>query len=100
MVGRLVYAKTVLSTLAVYTMHTVLLPMKLCHRLDAIIRDFIWGTAATSKSWHLINWQRVVQSTQLGGLGLMPTHTRNLVLFAKPCWRLLHDEDILWTHLI
>lgn len=87
MTGRLIYAKSVLSALTLYTMQTILLPKHVCTRLDAITRDFIWGSNDSSRAWHLINWKTIAQPKENGGLGIQCSRERNLALLTKLGWR-------------
>lgn len=100
MAGKVVYAKSVLTTLPLYAMQTVLLPTSICQRLDAIIRDFIWGTTAESKKWHLVKWEDITRPPSNDGLGITTDHERNIVHLATTCWHLHQEDEGLWAQLI
>lgn len=86
MAGRIVYAKAVLTTIPLYTMHTALLPKSLCSQMDRIVWDFIWGMSDTKKAWHLISWDMVSRPKYAGGLAIPKMHDRSIALLAKQGW--------------
>lgn len=86
-----------MAALPVYTMQTVFLPMSLCHELDKLMRDFLWGD---SSDHHLVNWTQVCQPKFLGGLSIKSTHLMNLALLAKLGWQLLHEPLDLWARVL
>lgn len=45
--GRITLAKSVLSTIPYYAMQITKLPSQCCHKLEKLIRDFVWGSDNT-----------------------------------------------------
>lgn len=55
-------------------MKIVLLSIKLCNALDALVRNFLWSNRSDSKPVQLLNWGTVSTPKEDGGLGINPTH--------------------------
>ncbi|KAL5785288.1 hypothetical protein ACOSQ2_007680 [Xanthoceras sorbifolium] len=52
------------------------------------------------KKVHLINWETVGETKQRGGLGIQCMRKANQALLAKASWRLMKDEESLWSKVI
>ena len=68
--GRTTLAKSVLSALPIYTMQTSVLPCFTCTRLDALCRNFIWGSSGEHRKIHLVCWDMVCRPKNYRGLGI------------------------------
>ncbi|KAK3183221.1 hypothetical protein Dsin_030507 [Dipteronia sinensis] len=97
--GRATLIKTVTSALLVYTMQAAKLPSEICHKLDKLNRNFLWGHTLDKKTVHLISWDIVCMPKRNGGLGIKKMKGMNQALLAKIEWRLLHNEDEFWCKL-
>lgn len=64
--GRVTLAKSVLSSMPVYTMHNLWMPESICANLDSCIKQFIWG----GRTSHWVKWNKVLSTNQLRGFGL------------------------------
>lgn len=51
-------------------MHFIKLPKEVTKKIDRIQWNFIWGTNDNSKKLHLVGWDTLVKSKDLGGLAL------------------------------
>lgn len=98
--GKLCLVKSVTSSIPVYTMQTHCMPMSVCHKIDAITRNFFWGKGDQQRSWHIVNWEVLITPRNLGGLGIRDTRLTNLALLGKLVWCLLHERDKLWVQVI
>lgn len=67
-------AKSVLSFIPIYSMHTQLLPKGTCDQIDKIIHTFVWGGCDDKKKVHLVNWGTLCRPKKKGGLGLKNMH--------------------------
>jgi hypothetical protein len=76
------------------------LPAKVCDNLDALNRNFLWGSTVDKRKLHLVNWKKVTQPKRFGGLGLHSAKVRNTVSMAKLVWRASKDENGLWATVI
>lgn len=92
--GRVVLARSVLSSIPIYTMQTNLLPKCVCRKIEQIIRGFIW------KGLHLVRWEKVTKAENEGGLGIRSVRQMNLAILAKLGWRLLENGEGIWVEII
>lgn len=61
----------------------------------------MWGySEGKAKKLHLLNWARVCQPKNRGGLGLMPIHIKNDVQLGKWVWRAYRERDSFWNKLM
>ncbi|CAN1172043.1 Putative ribonuclease H protein At1g65750 [Linum perenne] len=51
-------------------MQTLVLPVTVTNRIDAIIRNFVWGGSLVKFKVHLLAWDRICRPNDQGGLGL------------------------------
>lgn len=56
MAGRITLAQSILAALPSYTMQTVLLPKRICRRLEQMTRNFVCGAKPGERTWHSIAW--------------------------------------------
>ena len=81
--GRLTLIKSTLSSLPIYLMSLLVIPRKVCARLEKIQRDFLWGGGALEKKPHLVNWSAVCTNMRQGGLGIRSLVALNKALLGK-----------------
>ena len=96
MVGRRTLIQSVTSSMPVYTMQSVLLPMTTCEHIDRVNRNFLWGSDLDKKKMHHVKWTTVCLRKDRGGLGIRNARDINLALVAKLGWRLLRDDPAPW----
>ncbi|KAL1192979.1 putative ribonuclease H protein [Cardamine amara subsp. amara] len=58
------------------------------------------GESREKRKQHLIAWNKVCLPKKEGGLGIRKAKDMNKALLAKVGWRLLHDKDSLWAHVL
>ena len=68
--GRLVLIKAVLTSLPVYWMDLVPVPQSILDKLRSMIFNFLWGSSAKNKKYHLADWYSLALPTSLGGWGI------------------------------
>jgi ribonuclease HI len=98
--GRAILIQSVSEAIPAYVMQCTPLPAKVCDNLDALNRNFLWGSTADKRKLHLVNWQKVTQPKRFGGLGLHSAKVCNIVSMAKLVWRASKDETSLWATVI
>ena len=98
--GRVTLIKHVTSSLPVYSMQTVELPISVCDKLDSLNRNFLWGDTVDRKKVHLINWDTVCKSKDMGGLGIRNTRDANLAMLSKLGWKLSKNDKGLWAQVL
>ena len=99
-VGRTVLVKSIMNVIPNYVMQGAALPTHLCHKLDRINRDFLWGSTAEKRRLHLIGCNKVVKSKEERGLGIHVARTKNIALLAKLNWRLYQEKESLWAKVM
>ncbi|CAA7042519.1 unnamed protein product [Microthlaspi erraticum] len=98
--GRITLTKSVLCSIPVHSMSSVKLPESTLNRLDRVARDFVWGSTAEKRKQHLLCWDKVCKPKEEGGLGIRKTSLMNIALLAKVGWRVLHDNNSLWSRVL
>ena len=68
--GRVCLAKSVFSSLPVYSMQTIWLPQGVCDDIDKCTRAFIWGGNREGRATHLVEWNKVAKLQVFRGLGM------------------------------
>ncbi|KAL8143992.1 hypothetical protein V2J09_017024 [Rumex salicifolius] len=98
--GRVTLANSVLTSIPVYTMATLPLPIAVCDDIDRISRDFIWGSSLGERRMHLVGWDEISKPKHVGGLGVRRMLEVNLALNGKLAWRFLNGCGGLWTEVL
>ncbi|KAL8152707.1 hypothetical protein V2J09_010467 [Rumex salicifolius] len=96
-VGRIIVAKSVLSSLPVYSMAAMSLPRSTCEEADQIVKSFIWGSSPLGRQMHLVNWGEVCEEKKVGGLGVKNMTHLNNALLGMLSWRFLNQSNRLWA---
>ncbi|CAN1188821.1 Putative ribonuclease H protein At1g65750 [Linum perenne] len=68
--GRVTLATSALSAIPAYVMQAAVLPATTCEAIDRRIRNFVWGSTSEERKTHLVSWEQICKSKELGGLGL------------------------------
>ena len=89
-----------LSSLPIYLMSLLVIPRKVCARLEKIQRDFLWGGGALEKKPHLVNWSAVCTNMRQGGLGIRSLVALNKALLGKWNWKFAIERNSLWKQVI
>ena len=84
-VGRLTLTKSVLATLASYTMQTIFLPRLLCKDLNKKSRGFIWGDIDDQRNIHMVAWENIFKPKCEEGLGIHSSRHANKTFMVKSC---------------
>lgn len=99
MAGRLTLISSVTASIPIYSMQTAKLPVQLCHDIDKLNRNFLWGDIDGKKKVHLVNWDTICQPKSIGGLGIKKTSDMNQAMLAKASWRISQNDPGLWSCL-
>ncbi|KAL8140765.1 hypothetical protein V2J09_006786 [Rumex salicifolius] len=100
LVGRITLVKVVISSIPIYSMAVLPLPVSTCEKIDKVMCSFIWGGFDTSRKMHMVNWEDITKRKEFGGLGIKRMEELNLALIGKLAWRFLHAREELWARVI
>ncbi|KAK4284609.1 hypothetical protein QN277_001415 [Acacia crassicarpa] len=98
--GRVTLAKSVLSSIPLYPMQVAAIPKSICHEVERIQRNFIWGHDESSHRYHSIGWEQILRPKQYGGLGFRRLESINLACGAKVAWNLVMGASSLWAEIL
>lgn len=59
MMRRLIIVILVLSLIYIYLMTNLVIHINVILKLEAMVKNFLWGSLDTSKKVHLLYWNRV-----------------------------------------
>lgn len=99
-VGKIWLAKSVTSSIPIYSMQIHLLPKAVCTRIDSLTRSSIWAKDGSSRGWSLVNWKMMILPKKFGGMGIRDTRLTNLALVGKLIRSILHEQDKLWVQVL
>jgi len=98
--GRVCLAKSVTTSMPVYSMQINLLPKELCDGIDKITKSSIWGGNGVTRKWNMVKWTIVTSPRKFGVLAIRDARNTNLALLGKLVWSLLYDKNKLWVRLL
>ncbi|XP_050222138.1 uncharacterized protein LOC126672232 [Mercurialis annua] len=100
MAGRSTLIKSVVSSIPIYSMQTMAIPMGHCNQIEADSRKFLWGSSDGNRKLNLVKWDYVCQPRSNGGLGFKKMKSMNVALLMKLGWSLITNQDKLWVKVV
>ncbi|BFG41860.1 hypothetical protein CerSpe_281350 [Prunus speciosa] len=97
--GRATLVHVVTSSIPIYTMQTVKLPVSVCEHLDRLNRNFFWGGREEKNKVHLCQWDLVCRPKCKGGMGFKKSAAMNQALLSKIGWRVQNKDNGLWAKI-
>lgn len=98
--GRLIWIKSVLRSVPIYTMMAENLPAWARKEIDAICRRFFWAGSDTSiRRKCMVAWTTCYRPTYLGGLGISDLKLAGFALQARWLWLQKTYHDRAWSSL-
>ncbi|KAL3680368.1 hypothetical protein R1sor_023324 [Riccia sorocarpa] len=99
--ARALLIKHILSQIPVYTMMAIGTSRQEALKLEKVCREFLWGVTETGKvKKSLIAWRRLIQSKELGGLGLRSFESRAAALQMRHVAAVLDAEPKEWVWML
>ncbi|XP_028113957.1 uncharacterized protein LOC114312000 [Camellia sinensis] len=98
--GRLTLIKSVLASLPIFYLSIFKMPEMVAKKMESIQSAFLWGGSDLRRKVHLVKWEDVSKSKNLGGLGVKRIRIMNVCLLLKWWWRFGAEENSLWKDVI
>ncbi|KAJ9186725.1 hypothetical protein P3X46_002268 [Hevea brasiliensis] len=98
--GRVTLARSVLAAIPIYSMQTACIPQAVCHEVDKLCHQFIWGASAAKKKIALVSWERVQLPKEMGGLGFHNLSMLNNAFLLKLAWEISTNPHALWVQVV
>ena len=94
--GRTTLISSVAAAMPSYQASCLLLPKKVCEKLDALNRNFWWGCSdEKNHGFYLKSLDSICTPKALGGLGIKKTEDMNRALVAKLTWEVASNAKKL-----
>ncbi|GKC60043.1 hypothetical protein Tco_1087641 [Tanacetum coccineum] len=99
--GRLTLVKSMLGSLHLYYFSLFRAPLKVINVLEGIRRQFFWVRAhGDSRKISRIAWDKVLSSSEFGGLNIGSLKAPNWSLLAKWRWCFKTEKNSLWKKVV
>ena len=98
--GRLVWIKSVLSAIPIYTIIADGLPPWAIQEINGICHRFLWtGKEGSVRGKCAVAWSVICRPTDLGGLGVPDLRLASIALQARWLWLKKTDDTRAWAQL-
>jgi len=98
--SRLIWIKSVLSAIPIYTIIADGLPPWAIDEISSICRRFLWtGKEGSVRGKCMVAWDTVCRPTDLGGLGIPDLRLTSIALQARWLWLQKVDQTRAWSSL-
>lgn len=95
--GKLCLAKSVLTSIPIYTMQSLWLPQAICDIIDKKVRCCLWAKGNSNRGWSLVSWDEIIKPKEHGGLGLRSARLNNIAMLGSLVEDLLHHNGKPWV---
>ncbi|GJX42038.1 putative RNA-directed DNA polymerase, eukaryota, reverse transcriptase zinc-binding domain protein [Tanacetum coccineum] len=95
--GRLQLIRSVLSSMHIYWASVFILPSRIVHDLEQLMRGFLWCQGEMKKGKAKVAWDSVCMPKHEGGLGIRRIEDFNIALMATHIWSIFTHRESLWV---
>lgn len=78
----------------------LVIPASVAEELEQLMRNFLWGSTAVKKKFHLLSWESMCLPLGWGGLDINILRDINISLLCKWLWNPGNGEKTLWKIII
>lgn len=76
-------------------MQVAMIPIGICEKIEAIVRQFVWGSLNRGRKVALVNWDDCYQSVQYGGIGIRRLVPQNVSFLMKLAYNIVMKRESL-----
>ncbi|MCH81167.1 LINE-1 reverse transcriptase like, partial [Trifolium medium] len=98
--GRIVLINAVLSSIPIFFLSYLKMPVKVWKEMVSVQRNFLWGGLSKRRQISWVKWADICKPKKEGGLGIRDLRLVNLSLLAKWRWKLLMEGDEVWKNVM
>lgn len=98
--ARIELINSALSSLPIYFMSLIQMPVSIEKQMSKHMRDFLWGSSQEKKKINWIARERACKTKNMGGLGIRNLKATNKSLLSKWIWRYYQEKEALWRKII
>ncbi|GJZ02549.1 hypothetical protein Tco_0520510, partial [Tanacetum coccineum] len=89
---------SILSSMHIYWASVFILPSRIVHDLEQLMRGFLWCQWEMKKGKAKVAWDSVCMPKHEGGLGIRRIEDFNIALMANHIWSIFTHRESLWVH--
>ena len=99
--GKLTLSKSVLSSYTIFSFSIILAPKSILNEISKELRNFLWqGGKTLGKKFNLVNWGKVLEDKNRGGLGIRDHGLMNQEMGAKLVWCFISRRKEWWKEVL
>jgi hypothetical protein len=93
--GKEFLIKSMAQAIPTFSMYCFKLPRGLCLAINAMLRNFCWGSKNGKRKPSWVSWEKMCSPKFSGGMSFWDIELFNLVMLARQAWRILHQEALI-----
>lgn len=98
--SRVTLAKFVLLVIPGYFMQLAMIPIRICERIEQIVRRFVWVSITNETKVPLVRWEKCCQDISHGGLRLRRMIPQKYSYLMKLAFQMVTNLDTLWVRIL
>ncbi|GJV94910.1 hypothetical protein Tco_1546487 [Tanacetum coccineum] len=98
--GRLQLCKSVLSSMQVYWVAVLVIPIGIIQEIQQLMRGFLWCNGELKHGKANVAWDVICLPKWEGGLGIRSLEIFNIALMTTHIWNIVTNKESLWVRWI